>query len=175
MHILLVFVAFCRSLRQGGEVLKWHVLRSLSKIGIYFFKWQREDICRMSWKTKSCNYPRSFARYLYFIFFFLPTTETARICWKPNNTRPYSQITAAPSAPATCYKYSTHREKANLDAQEHDRTHFVSAICIPWFMGTRGFIIISGGCLLILLPYNKKIYFTHVSLDQKKQKKTNKS
>lgn len=31
-----------------------------------------------------------------------------------------------------CYKYLTHREKANLDSQEvHDITHFVSAICIP--------------------------------------------
>lgn len=51
---------------------------------------------------------------------------------KPNNTRPYSQITTENSALEICYEYLTHREKANLDSQEvHDITHFVSAICVP--------------------------------------------
>lgn len=86
------------------------------------------------WKTKSCNYPRRFARYLYFIF----TVATAVTCSKPNNTSPYSQITTENSALEICYEYLTHREKANLDSQEvHDITHFVSAICVPWFMNTQ--------------------------------------
>lgn len=69
-----------------------------------------------------------FARYLYFIF----TVAIAVICPKPNNTRPYSEITTVNSALAICYEYFTRREKANLDSQEvHGRTHFVSVICIP--------------------------------------------
>lgn len=53
-------------------------------------------------------------------------------CPKPNNTRPYSEITTDSSALAICYEYLTHGEKANLDSQEvHGLTHFVSAICVP--------------------------------------------
>lgn len=48
---------------------------------------------------------------------------TAVICPKPNNTRPYSQIATDSTVLAICYKYLTHREKANLDSQEvHDNT-----------------------------------------------------
>lgn len=71
---------------------------------------------------------QSFARYLYFIF----TVATAVICPKPNNTRPYSEITADDPALAICHEYLTHGEKANLETQEvHGVTHFVSAICVP--------------------------------------------
>lgn len=120
-------------------MLKWHTLQSLSKIGIWILSMTKRGHLQDVWKTKSCNYPRRLARYLYFLFFSsFFTFATAVICPKPNNTRPYNQITTEHSVWAISYEYLTHREKANLDEQEvHDITHFVSAVSIPWFMGTQ--------------------------------------
>lgn len=89
VHILLIFVAFLLSPRpkvvspRVKKVLKWHTLQLLSKIGIWLLQMTKRRHLQNVWKTKSCNYPRRLARYLYFIYTFatavhLPHNQTTQ-------------------------------------------------------------------------------------------------
>lgn len=135
-------------------------------------------------KTKSCNYPRRFARYLYFVFFllllhvfsffqsfyscnssFLPKTKQHQTL-RPDH---YWKL----SVSNLLWILNTQR-KGNLDSQEvHDITHVVSAIYVPWFMSAQDLFSLES---INLYYFNiiKKIYFTHITPDKKIIKRNHK-
>lgn len=79
-----------------------HVAIAIKNRNFEFFKWQREDICRMSEGPNHVIIQDVLQGTCVFIF----TVATAvNLPEKPNNTRPYSQITTDSSVLAICYKY----------------------------------------------------------------------
>lgn len=134
VHILLIFLAFYLSLRPTEVSPGWrgvkmaHVAFTIKNRNLLLSVTKRRHLQNVS-KTKSCNYPRRFARYLYFIVM----VARAITCPKPNNTRPHSQMSTKNWAGTTSYTDYTEK-KANLDSQVQEITSAAFAICVPWWL-----------------------------------------
>lgn len=133
-----------------------------------FFKWQRRrHFCRMSRRPNHVII-QDVLQGTCISFIWLQQQLSAQ---NQTTLDPTARLPLKNSAWAICYKYLTHREKANLDSQEvHDITHFVSATCIPWFMSTQDLLFSLESVNLYYFNIIKK-YTSHMyNLTKKKSK-----